>query len=104
MRKVRSRTERLVQIGLSLDEATKVLIYYDQGLRWIKNIDYQDKLQDELDKFVDLLIMKSPQRVDNFIKFVLEKYFPQSDEHLDDEEFTRRWNSAYEVLTVKEFS
>ena len=53
MRKPMNRTESLMMLGLSMEEATRALIYYDQGLRWIKNIDYQDKLQDEMDKFVE---------------------------------------------------
>ena len=42
MRKPMSRTESLMMLDLSMDEATIALIYYDQGLRWIKNIDYHD--------------------------------------------------------------
>ena len=51
-----SRTESLMMLGLSMEEAIKALIYYYQGLRCIKNIDYQDKLQEEMDKFVEYLI------------------------------------------------
>ena len=36
MRKPMSRTESLMMLGLSMEEATKALIYYDQGLRWNK--------------------------------------------------------------------
>ena len=32
-----TRLEKLQKIGLNSDETAKVLIYSDQGLRWIKN-------------------------------------------------------------------
>ena len=63
MRKPMSRTESLMMLGLSMEEATKALIYYDQGLRWIKNIDYQDKLQDEMDKFVEYLVQRPKKKL-----------------------------------------
>ena len=59
MRKPRSRTESLMMLGLSMEEATKALIYYDQGLRWIKNIDYHD----ELDKFVEYLVQQPKKNI-----------------------------------------
>ena len=75
MRKPMSRTESLMMLGLSMEEATKALIYYYQGLRWIKNIDYQDKLQDEMDKFVGYLVQQPKKNVNKFVAFVKDKYF-----------------------------
>ena len=101
MRKPMSRTESLMMLGLSMEEATKALIYYDQGLRWIKNIDYHDKLQDELDKFVEYLVQQPKKNVNKFVAFVKDKYFAKDGEEVDDQEFNRRWYQAYKVLSVQ---
>ena len=101
MRKPMSRTESQMILGLSMEEATKALIYYDQGLRWIKNIDYQDKLQDEMDKFVEYLVQQPKQNVNKFVAFVKDKYFAKDGEEVDDQEFNRRWHQAYRLLSVQ---
>ena len=101
MRKPMSRSESLMMLGLSMEEAIKALIYYYQGLRWIKNIDYQDKLQDEMDKFVEYLVQQPKKNVNNFVAFVKDKYFAKDGEEVDDQEFNRRWYQAYRVLSVQ---
>ena len=98
MRKAMSRTETLMKRGLSQDEAIKALIFYDQGLRWIKNIDYDKQLQEEMDWFVNILIDKPHNKLKNFIEFVRDKYFATDDEKVNDEEFNRRWYGGYELL------
>ena len=100
MRKPMSRTESIMMLGLSMDEATIALIYYDQGLRWIKNIDYHDNLQDELDKFVEYLVQQPMKNVNQFVAFVKDKYFAKDGEEVDDQEFNRGWYQAYRVLSV----
>ena len=100
MRKPMNRTESLMILSLSMEEATKALIYYDQGLRWIKNIDHQDKLQDEMDKFVEYLVQQPQKNVNKFVAFVKDKYFAKDGEEVDDQEFNRRWYQAYRVLSV----
>ena len=46
-----TRTERLENKGLSADEALKVVIFADQGLRWIKRVDALNH-QNKLDEFL----------------------------------------------------
>ena len=98
MRKAMSRTESLMNHGLSHDEATKALIFYDQGLRWIKNIDYDKQFHDEMDRFVNLLIHKPHKKLNDFVEFVRDKYFAKDDEKVNDKEFNKRWYGGYELL------
>ena len=57
----------------------------------IKNIVYQDKLQDEMDKFVEYLVQQPKQNVNKFVAFVKDKYFAKDGQEVDVQEFYRRW-------------
>ena len=83
---------------LSYDEIVKVLIYSDQGLRWIKNTDGLNH-QKEMDKFIANIVSKPRKQINEFVAFVKDKYFAPEGEEVDNEDFIRRWNGAYEVLT-----
>ena len=67
----------------------------------IKNIVYQDKLQDEMDKFVEYLVQQPKKNVNKFVAFVNDKYFAKDGEEVDDQEFNRRWYQAYRVLSAQ---
>ena len=88
---------------LSNEEVVKVLIYSDQGLRWIKNTDGLNH-QKEMDKFIDNIVSKPRRKIKEFVAFVKDKYFAPDGEEVDNEDFIRRWNGAYEVLNVQESS
>ena len=84
---------------LSYEEVVKVLIYSDQGLRWIKNNNGLNH-QKEMDKFIDNIVSKPRRKIKEFVAFVKDKYFAPEGEEVDNEDFIRRWNGAYEVLNV----
>ena len=86
---------------LSYDEVVKVLIYSDQGLRWIKNTSGLNH-QKEMDKFTDNIVSKPRRKIKEFVAFVKDKYFSPEGEEVDNEDFIRRWNEAYEVLNVQD--
>ena len=88
---------------LSYDEVVKVLIYSDQGLRWIKNTDGLNH-QKEMDKFIDNIVSKPRRKIKEFVAFVKDKYFAPEGEEVDNEDIIRRWNGAYDVLTVQKNS
>ena len=88
---------------LSYEEVVKVLIYSDQGLRWIKNTDGLNH-QKEMDKLIDEVVSKPRKQINEFVAFVKDKYFAPEGEEVDNEDFIRRWNGAYEVLNVQESS
>ena len=92
--------EKLANIGLNSEDSTKVLIYSDQGVRWIKNIDGLNH-QKEMDKLIDEVISKPRKQINEFVAFVKDKYFAPEGEEVDNEDFIRRWNGAYDVLTVQ---
>ena len=93
-----TRLEKLTKIGLNSEDSTKVLIYSDQGLRWLKNTDGLNH-QKEMDKFIDNILSKPRKQINEFVAFVKDKYFAPEAVEVDNEEFIRRWNGAYEVLT-----
>ena len=93
-----TRLEKLANIGLNSEDSTKVLIYSDQGLRWIKNTRGLNH-QKEMDKFIDNIFSKQRKQINEFVAFVKDKYFAPEGEEVDNEDFIRRWNGAYEVLT-----
>ena len=97
------RLEKLANIGLNSEDSTKVLIYSDQGLRWIKNTSGLNH-QKEMDKFIDNIVSKPRKQINEFVAFVKDKYFAPEGEEVDNEDFIRRWNGAYEVLNVQESS
>ena len=98
-----TRLEKLANIGLNSEDSTKVLIYSDQGLRWIKNTSGLNH-QKEMDKFIDNIVSKPRKQINEFVAFVKDKYFAPEGEEVDNEDFIRRWNGAYEFLTVQKNS
>ncbi len=98
-----TRLEKLTKIELNSEDSARVLIYSDQGVRWIKNVDGLNH-QKEIDKLIDEVVSKPIKQINEFVAFVKDKYFPSEDQEVDNEDFIRRWNGAYEVLNVKESS
>ena len=96
-----TRLEKLQKIGLNSDETAKVLIYSDQGLRYIKNTNGLNH-QKEMDKFIDDVVSKPRKQINEFVAFVKDKYFAPEGVEVDNEDFIRRWNGAYEVLNVQD--
>ena len=94
-----TRLEKLQKIGLNSDETAKVLIYLDQGLRSIKNTNGLNH-QKEMDKFIDNVVSKPRKKIKEFVAFVKDNYFAPDEVEVDNEDFIRRWNEAYEVLNV----
>ena len=98
-----TRLEKLQKIGLNSEDSVRVLIYSDQGLRWIKNTNELNH-QKEMDKFIDNIVSKPRKQINEFVAFVKDKYFAPEGVEVDKEDFIRRWNGAYEVLNVQESS
>ena len=96
-----TRLEKLQKIGLNSDETAKVLIYSDQGLRWIKNTNGLNH-QKEMDKFIDNVVSKPRTKIKDFVAFVKDNYFSPEGVEVDNEDFIRRWNGAYEVLNLQD--
>ena len=96
-----TRLEKLTKIGLNSDETAKVLIYSDQGLRWIKNTNGLNH-QKEMDKFIDNVVSQPRKQIIDFFAFVKDKDFAPDGIEVDNEDFIRRWNGAYEVLNVQD--
>ena len=97
----RSQQIKKAHHWLSNEEVVKVLIYSDQGLRWIKNTDGLNH-QKEMDKFIDNIVSKPRRKIKEFVAFVKDKYFAPEGEEVDNEDFIRRWNGAYEILNVQD--
>ena len=87
--------EKLQNIGLNSDETAKVLIYSDQGLRWIKNTNNVLHHQKEMDKFIDNIVSKPRKKIKEFVAFVKDNYFAPEGVEVDNEDLIRRWNGAY---------
>ena len=96
-----TRLEKLQKIGLNSDETAKVLIYSDQGLRYIKNTNGL-RHQKEMDKFIDNVVSQPRNQINEFVAFVKDKYYAPEGVEVDNEDFIRRWNVAYEVLNVQD--
>ena len=96
-----TRLDKLAKIGLDSEDSTKVLIYSDQGLRWIKNTNGLNH-QKEMDLFIDDVVSKPRKKIKEFVAFVKDKYFAPDGVEVDKEDFIRRWNRAYEVLNVQD--
>ena len=96
-----TRLEKLTKIGLNSEYSAKVLIYSDQGLRWIKNTNVLHH-QKEMDKFIDNIVSKPRKQINEFVAFVKDKYFAPDLEEVNNEDFIRRWNGSYEVLNVQD--
>ena len=98
-----TRLEKLQKIGLNSEDSARVLIYSEQGLRWIKNTDGINH-QMEMDSFIDNIVSKPEMQIREFVAFVKDKYFVPEGEEVDNENAIRRWNGAYEVLNVQKNS
>ena len=98
-----TRLEKLQKIGLNSDEIAKVLIYSDQGLCGIKNTKGLNH-QKEMDKFIDNVVSKPRTKIKDFVAFVKDNYFSPEGVEVDNEDFIRRWNGAYDGLTVQKNS
>ena len=96
-----TRLDKLQMIVLNTHETAKVLIYSDQGLRWIKNTNGLNH-QKEIDKFIDNVVSKTRKKIKDFVAFVKDNYFSPEGVEVDNEDFIRRWNGAYEVLNVQD--
>ena len=83
-----TRLEKLHKIGLNSDEKAKVLIYSDQGLRWIKNTNGLNH-QKEMDKFIYNVISKPRKQIKEFVAFVKDKYFAPDGEEVDNDDFIK---------------
>ena len=70
-------------------------------MRWIKNTDGLNH-QKEIDKFIDYIVSRPRNKIKEFVEFVKDKYFAPDGEEVDNEDFIRRWNGAYEVLNVQD--
>ena len=92
-----TRTEQLMNKGLSADEALKVVIFADQGLRWIKGIDALN-YQNKLDEFVDEIADKPNAKVKEMANYVNDKYFAKDGEDVSREEFERRWRAGESII------
>ena len=92
-----TRTEILEKKGLSADQALKVVIYADQGLRWIKGIDALNH-QNKLDEFVYEIAAKPKAKVKEMANYVIDKYFAKDGEDVSREEFERRWRAGETII------
>ena len=84
-----TRLEKLTKIALNSDEKAKVLIYSDQGLRWIKKTNGLNH-QKEMDKFIDNVFSKPRKKIKEFVAFVKDNYFAPEGVEVDNEDFIRR--------------
>ena len=96
-----TRLEKLTKIGLNSEDSARVLIYSDQGVRWVKNTDGLNHKK-EMDKLIDEVVSKPRKQINDFVAFVKENYFSPEGVEVDNEDFIRRWNGAYEVLNVQD--
>ena len=55
-----------------------------------------------MDKLIDEVVSKPRKQINEFFVFVKDKYFAPDGEEVDNEDFIRRWNGAYEVLNVQD--
>ena len=93
-----TRTEQLMNKGLSADEALKVVIYADQGLRWIKDVDAY-KHQECMDNFIDQICSKQNRSVKQFSKHLTDNYFAKRYKDVTKEQFEERWMRASLFMT-----
>ena len=57
-----------------------------------------------MDKLIDNVVSKPRNQINEFVAFVKDKYFAPEGVEVDNEDFIRRWNGAYDVLTVQKNS
>ena len=55
-----------------------------------------------MDKFIDNLVSKPGKKIKEFVAFVKDNYFVTDEVEVDNEDFIRRWNGAYEVLNIQD--
>tara|TARA_B100000886_G_C20171470_1_gene386260 strand:+ start:238 stop:405 length:168 start_codon:yes stop_codon:yes gene_type:complete len=55
-----------------------------------------------MDKFIDNVVSKSIKRIKEFVAFVKDHYFAPDGVEVDNEDFIRRWNGAYELINVQD--
>ena len=55
-----------------------------------------------MDKLIDEVVSKPRKQINDFVAFVKDKYFAPEGQEVDNEDFIRRWNGAYEVLNVQD--
>ena len=55
-----------------------------------------------MDKFIDNVVSKTRKKIKDFVAFVKDNYFSPEGVEVDNEDFIRRWNGAYEVLNVQD--
>ena len=55
-----------------------------------------------MDKFIDNVVSKPRKKIKDFVSFVKDNYFSPEGVEVNNEDFIRRWNGAYEVLNVQE--
>ncbi len=97
----KSRTDLLQEThGLTLDEAVKVLAYYQQGTQWIQGLEH-DKLQASMDEFTELLLKTPRDKVQAFTTYVREKYCAKAEEDMNKAEFEKRWTGGQAILNSK---
>ena len=57
-----------------------------------------------MDKFIDNIVSKPRKQIRELVAFVKDKYFVPEGVEVDNEDFIRRWNGAYDVLTAQKNS
>ena len=55
-----------------------------------------------MDKFLNNVVSKPRKQINDFVAFVKVNYFAPEGVEVDNEDFIRRWNGAYEVLNVQD--
>ena len=55
-----------------------------------------------MDKFIDNVVSKPRKKIKEFVSFVKDKYFAPEGVEVNNEDFIRRWNGAYELLNVQD--
>ena len=56
----------------------------------------------EMDKFIGNVVSQPRKKIKEFVAFVKDNYFAPEGVEVDNEDFIRRWNGAYEVLNVQD--
>ena len=85
-----TRTEQLMNKGLSADEALKVVVFADQGLRWIKGTNGLNH-QKRMDDFIGLIETKPNETVRELADYIRDNYYAKDGEDINKKEFERRW-------------
>ena len=55
-----------------------------------------------MDKFIDNVVSKPRAKIKDFLAIVKDNYFSPEGVEVDNDDFNRRWNGAYEVLIVQD--